>query len=71
MLKRPHKSKVHIANFEEGRRSAQVSLEFDIDCHDEIEVKTSFLRLVFRIILFPVTLPFKILWYVVKDVVKE
>ena len=70
MLKR-HKSRVHIANFEEGNRSAQVSLEFEITTEKEITFKKRFFRGLIFILFLPIVLPFKIIWYFLKNVVND
>lgn len=70
MLKR-QKSRVHIANFEEGNRTAQLSLEFVINSEIKQPLKRRLVRGLVVAIFLPIILPLKVIWYVIRNVTND
>jgi hypothetical protein len=71
MFKKRSKTKVHIANFEEGDRNAQVSIEFDSTVKTQRPLGYQLAIGLIKLLLFPFLLPFKIIWYILKNIVSE
>ena len=71
MFKKRSKTKVHIANFEEGDRNAQVSIEFDSPVKTGRPLGYQLAIGLIKLLLFPFLLPFKIIWYILKNIVSE
>lgn len=70
MLKRS-RSRVHIASFEEGKRSAQVTLEFDASEEVQLSLRKRVLKYAFIIVLFPIFFPIRVIWYIVKNIIND
>ncbi len=71
MFRNRSKTKVHIANFEEGDRNAQVSIEFDSPVKTERPLGYQLAIGLIKLLAFPFLLPFKIIWYILKNIVSE
>ena len=67
MFRSSPKTKVHIAEFEQGQRRASVTLEFDGAANSKI----NYVHLMLKILFFPIFFPIKLIWLILKNIVND
>ena len=67
MVRFRRKDKIHIAEFEQDQRKVSVSVEFDAGPKS----KRSGIILLLKFILFPILLPFRIIWFFIRNIIND